>query len=330
MKRWLLLVTCLVVGIGLGAGVGSWWAIRSVRSERTSALQGRVGRIYGVDRNLYVVPGGGGNTAVFVTSTGVVLVDTKYEDRYQALLDQVRTVTDKPITHVINTHGHADHLGGNAQLEPDVEIIMQERLAERLAQRPGTRSTPVSHHIRTFRDTVTLFSGDDRIDLYNFGPAHTSGDVFVVFRSAGVMHAGDVFSGKGFPTIHIEGGGHGVAFSQALDRVASLSDVRRVITGHSSVLAWQDLLDFRDLNRLVLDHVREGMKSGRSKNDVFQEFKLPARFADYRQGRAFATMDEIDRSIRPRWLRVLPAIASRYWWSSPDVVGLATDQAIGN
>jgi hypothetical protein len=72
------------------------------------------------------------------------------------------------------------------------------------------------------------------------------------------------------------------------------------------------------------------MKSGRSKNDVFQELKLPARFADYRQGRAFATTDEIDRSIRPRWLRVLPAIASRYWWSSPDNVTRATDQTIGN
>ncbi len=55
------------------------------------------------------------------------------------------------------------------------------------------------------------------------------------------------------------------------------------------------------------------MKSGRSKNDVFESFNLPERFSGYRAGRAFATMDEIDRSIRPSWVRMLPEIVSRYW-----------------
>ncbi len=315
MKRWLFQATCLVIGIALVAGASSWSATRSVRSPRPlPAPHGPVGPIYSIARNLYVVPGGGGNTAVFVTSTGVVLVDTKYEDRYQAMLDQIRTVTDKPITHVINTHRHADHRGGNARLDPNVEIIsMQEPLATSLAQRPGLRSSFGSQHIRSCGDMLTLFSGADEIDVHYFGPAHTSGDLFVVFRDAGVMHAGDVFSGKGFPIINIDGGGNGVTFSQVLDRVASLTDIEHVITGHGPMSTWQDLLDFRDLNALVLEHVREGMKSGRSKNDVFQSFTLPERFAAYKTGRAFATMDEIDRSIRPSWLRMLPEIVSRYW-----------------
>jgi glyoxylase-like metal-dependent hydrolase (beta-lactamase superfamily II) len=314
MKRAFWLATALVIVIGLIVGARSWSARRNGRvSARASAPHGPVGPIYSVARNLYVVPGGGGNTAVFVTSTGVVLVDTKYEDRYQAMVDQVRTVTDKPITHVINTHGHADHLGGNAWLGPDVEIIMQERIAASLLQRPGTRSSALLHPIRTFRDTLTLFGEEDQIELHHFGPAHTAGDLFVVFRSAGVMHAGDVFSGKAFPIINIEWGGNGVTFSQVLDRAASLRGIQRVIPGHGSVSTWQDLLTFRELNKLVFDHVRDGMKSGRDKNDVFQSFKLPARFAGYQTGRAFATMDEIDRSIRPPWLRILPAIVSRYW-----------------
>ena len=48
---------------------------------------------------------------------------------------------------------------------------------------------------RTFKDTMTLGSGSDRIDLYYFGRGHTDGDAWVVFPSLGVVHAGDIFSG---------------------------------------------------------------------------------------------------------------------------------------
>ena len=77
-------------------------------------------------------------------------------------------------------------------------------------------------------------------------------------------------------------------------------------------MTWDDLLTFRDFNKLILNYVREGMKSGRDKSEVFQTFRLPERFASYATSRRFNTMDEIDRSIRPRWKRMLPAFISRH------------------
>jgi cyclase len=59
--------------------------------------------------NLYMIANGGGNTGVFITSTGVVLVDTKNPNNGPGILEQVRAVTNKPVTMVINTHTHADH-----------------------------------------------------------------------------------------------------------------------------------------------------------------------------------------------------------------------------
>ena len=47
----------------------------------------------------------------------------------------------------------------------------------------------------TFKDTLTLFSGDDVVDLRYFGAAHTDGDAFIVFRRLGVIHVGDTFPG---------------------------------------------------------------------------------------------------------------------------------------
>src|SRR5437773_5187116 len=86
-----------------------------------------------VRENLYVITGGrgtgtsastvSGNTTVFVASSGVVLVDTKLPGFGTGILEQVRSVTPKPITMIINTHTHVDHTGGNPELPRNVEHI---------------------------------------------------------------------------------------------------------------------------------------------------------------------------------------------------------------
>ena len=89
----------------------------------------KVAEIEKVKDNLYMITGGGGNTAAFVTAQGVVLVDTKLAGWGQAILDKVKTVTDKPITHIINTHTHGDHVGSNEFFPATVEIVVQENTA---------------------------------------------------------------------------------------------------------------------------------------------------------------------------------------------------------
>src|SRR5678816_393088 len=79
-----------------------------------------------VKDTLYLIQGQGGNTAVYVAQTGVVVVDTKLANNGQAILDQIKTVTDKPITHIINTHTHGDHTGSNQFFPASVEVIVQE------------------------------------------------------------------------------------------------------------------------------------------------------------------------------------------------------------
>src|SRR5689334_25055758 len=81
------------------------------------------GAIKKVRDNLYVIPGAGGNTTVFVTQGGVVLVDTKLPNNGEAILTQVRTVTDKPVSTIINTHSHPDHIGSNEYF-PDRKSVV--------------------------------------------------------------------------------------------------------------------------------------------------------------------------------------------------------------
>src|SRR5580700_10990095 len=112
-----------------------------------SALQQRerakIGLIAKVKDNLYVIKNSdptdrstftGGNVAVFVTESGVVLVDTKLAGYGQDILQQVRTVTAKPVTMIINTHTHNDHTGSNTEFAPNVEYVAHENTKANLSR----------------------------------------------------------------------------------------------------------------------------------------------------------------------------------------------------
>ena len=70
-----------------------------------------------LEDNLYVLHGGCscGNTTFYITDAGVVMVDTKVAGTGEAILEQLRTVTDKPIAMIINTHTHFDHTESNTE-----------------------------------------------------------------------------------------------------------------------------------------------------------------------------------------------------------------------
>src|SRR5829696_1568095 len=85
-----------------------------------------------VKDNLWVIRGGGGNTAIFATAKGLAVVDTKSPGWGQPLLDKIKTISDKPITTVINTHTHYDHVSANVLMPATVEIIAQENTAKRM------------------------------------------------------------------------------------------------------------------------------------------------------------------------------------------------------
>jgi cyclase len=238
-----------------------------------------------VKDNLYMIQGQGGNTAVYVAQAGVVLVDTKLANNGQAILDQVKTVTDKPITHIINTHTHGDHTGSNQFFPATVEVIVQENTRGLMEKMPVFQEAANRNGLpdRTFKTKMTILKGTDAIDLYYFGPAHTSGDAFVVFKNLRVMHSGDAFANKGQPLIDRNNGGSGIAYGETLGKVAKgIRSVDTVIPGHmATTVPWQDFVDFGEFNRLFLAHARESMKSGKSPEQAMMDFKLPDKFKGY-------------------------------------------------
>ncbi len=218
------------------------------------------GTIKKVRDNLYVIPGAGGNTTVFVTQGGVVLVDTKLPNNGEAILNQVRTVTDQPVSMIINTHSHPDHIGSNEYFPASVDVVTHENTRKWMAANPRVASNPVVMPDRTFTDRMTLGSGDDRIELYYFGAGHTDGDAFVVFPARRAMAAGDMFAWKMAPLIDPMAGGTVLALPETLEKAANgIPNVDTVIEGHGDVNTWAGFRDYVQFSRALLDAAKAGM-----------------------------------------------------------------------
>ena len=244
--------------------------------------------------NLFVLRGGGGNTAVFVTAKGVTLVDTKNPGWGAPLLEKVKTLTDKPVTMVINTHTHYDHNSGNVEMPATVEIVATEMTAKLMTQMnpvSGLGSTPnvfkdnpgKGMPKRTFKDKLTIGSGADQIDLYYFGPAHTGGDAFVAFPALRVMHVGDTFPNKGLPIMDKNNGGAGVEYPNTIRKaVRGVPNIDVIINGHTPANTTPaDMSQFADFVADFVTFVQAGKKAGKTADQIAKEWTTPSKYAGF-------------------------------------------------
>jgi cyclase len=273
MRRVMILVAVLSVG---GAAI-------AVRAAQTPAAQPpQTAEIEKVKENLYVITGGGGNTAVFVTAKGVVLVDTKNPNWGERIMEKVRSVTDKPVTTIINTHTHGDHVGSNEFFEANVEIVVHENTKKNMEKMDMLKGKPQAMPDRTFTDRVTLGSGRERVEVRYFGRGHTDGDAWILFPELRVVHAGDLFPRKGTPLIDVNNGGTGVEYPATLEKaLEGLSNIETVIPGHSPVTDRAALAEFTEFNRAFLTYVQGAVKSGKTVEQAIAEIKLPDKFSGY-------------------------------------------------
>lgn len=267
--RRLIFTSVLITVIGLSP-------LASRVQEPPPGMDGggpKVAEIEKVKDNLYMITGGGGNTAAFVTDKGVVLVDAKMPGWGEAIQDKLNTVTDKPVTTIIITHSHFDHIGSIDYFGKNVEIVTHENTRTRMKN---------PNPFKTFKDNMTLFQGKDQIDLYYFGRGHTDGDILVVFKSAGVMHCGDLFAWKQTPILDTQGGSSAVEYGKTLAKAAeTIKGVDTVITGHSPLMTFADFKEYADFNNDFIKWVEGRIRAGKSVKEAAAEFKIDPKYEGY-------------------------------------------------
>ncbi|MFN8058636.1 MAG: MBL fold metallo-hydrolase [Vicinamibacterales bacterium] len=263
-----------------------------------------------VKENLYVLtsstPGdpktfSGGNVAVFITDAGVVLVDTKLAGWGQTLLARIKSVTDKPVTTLINTHTHGDHTGNNALFGATVDSVVHENTKANMTRMDAYKGENAKFlPKRTYTSTLSIGSGKDRVDLYHFGPGHTDGDTFVVFPALRVMHTGDMFAWKDAPFLDRSNGGSGVQMPQTLAKVlATVKDVDTIIPGHSPVTSRKDLEEFQRFTSDLLAATQAARKAGKTVDEASASIDLSGKYPAYTSARVKAAVQAIYDELTP-------------------------------
>ena len=276
-----------VLGVLMAVGVlsVSVKAMQQAAAPPTMTVQ-----VEKVKDNLFVLTGkdsaggnSGGNTAVFVQTNGVTVVDTKNPGWGQPILAKIKELTKKPVTTIINTHTHGDHVSGNVAFPAPVQIVTHSNTRTNMekmkifAENKGT-GLPT----RTFSDYLALGDGADRVELRYFGRGHTNGDAWVFFPALRVMHAGDIFPGKSLPLLDYNNGGSGFEMPRTLGLAhRMLGTVDTIITGHSTTMTPNDLREWAEFNDDFLNAVREGKAAGRTPADIAGSWTLPAKYQGY-------------------------------------------------
>jgi glyoxylase-like metal-dependent hydrolase (beta-lactamase superfamily II) len=200
---------------------------------------------------VHYLEGRGGNIGLLIGDDGVVMVDDQFAPLSEKIVAAIRSMTDKDIRFLINSHVHPDHMGGNANFAAlGVPIVAHDNVRNRMVQGiRGDAPEPVAAWpIITYGDNMKLHIDGEEVEVIKAPPAHTDGDSFIYFKTSNVMHMGDVFRTGAFPVIDTANGGTAAgtiaALRLALDRAEPDT---AMLPGHGQVSTPADVQKFLDM-----------------------------------------------------------------------------------
>jgi len=219
-----------------------------------------------------------GNTTVLVTNQGLILVDNKFEIDFDNLMAEIKKISPQPIRYVINTHYHGDHSGGNAKMQAqNVQVVASENARLKMVDAKQSGQPNV-----TLEDSVRLFLGGKRVEVYHFGRAHTDGDIVAYFPDHRVVAMGDMFTvGSGLPPlVDYPGGGSTKEWPRSLDGALRL-EFDTAVPGHGKPTTKEELRKYREMIASLGRRVVEMQSKKASRAEVEKELRSRYGFEDF-------------------------------------------------
>ncbi|HLW77285.1 MAG TPA: MBL fold metallo-hydrolase [Bryobacteraceae bacterium] len=255
-RAWVVRATAAMVFLA-----GAWIAYTQNQKQAPQL------KLNQVKDNLYEIEGDGGNVAVLVTNEGVLLVDDKYEQDYDQIMSNVKSITSQPVRYILSTHHHADHSGGNTKFAPATQIISTVNARNNIVEKKQSNAPAdmVPANV-VFTQEASVFIGGQEVRAIYVGRGHTNGDAIIYFPSLHVLHTGDLMAGN-TPLIDYPGGGSLAAWPATLDAALKL-DFDTVIPGHGPVTNKASLQKYRDDVEREKTRATQLIRQGKSADEV--------------------------------------------------------------
>ena len=247
-----------------------------------------------VQGNISMIVGDGGNITVQVGKEGVLVVNAGFAPLVPKLSAAIKTLSDKPLRYIINTHFHGDHTGGNEGLAKTGSIIAGGNFAGATPDIGNIATIVADENVETRMSEMTPKPSEDALprDLYH-GPgkdmyfngegiqiitipnAHTDGDSFVYFRRSDVLSVGDIFTPQNYPIVDIDHGGNINGLIAGLNKIIEITipaDKQEggtyVIPGHGRLCDEADVVEYRDMATIIRDRFQDMIKKGMTLEQV--------------------------------------------------------------
>jgi len=268
-----------LVFAGVAASVAAVFAQATAPAARTDGA-GSV-HVWPVQRNVYALFGPGGNSTVSVGDEGVLVVDAMTAEAAPDLVAAIKTISNKPIHWIINTHSHPDHTGGNATLAKSgvyvatgntrggggASILSFESALMRLngsAPSPDKAAEGGWPTDSFFVKQKDMFFNGEPVLTVHVPNAHTDGDAMVFFRRSDVIATGDVFTPDRYPVIDLAEGGSINGLLAGLNLIIELAVPEfneeggtMIVPGHGRICDESDVGDYRDMVTIVRDRIQD-------------------------------------------------------------------------
>ena len=262
------------------------------------------------------------NAGFMAGDDGLLVIDaTMVASMAEAFIKEIRRVSEKPFRHLINTHSHPDHTGGN-RLFSGAEIVshricleeMQRGMERTSGDRPPgamfAMRTPAMERMFnqidsdpdrrvvlptvTYQDRMSLRYGDTEVELLYYGPAHTFGDTLVYFPQSKVLFAGDVAF---FYSMPLAAAGKIGGWLRVIDRVMDM-DIDLIVPGHGPPGGKRELEDEREYFEFVMNETKRCFDQGMTPEQALEDIDL----GPYRQWldseRLIANVGVVYRELR--------------------------------
>ena len=246
-------------------------------------------KIEKITDNIYMLIGQGGNIGLFVGEDGVFMIDAQFARLTPKILAAIKTISNKPVRYLINTHWHGDHTGGNLNMEKTGTIIVSHKnVRKRMSMEKVIRGKKIKGALKQALPIITFtedmmyhFNGDDVL-ISHIHDAHTDGDALVYFTNNNVLHMGDAYFQGKFPYIDISSGGTIDGYIAGIQKAIMISDQNTIIVpGHGNLAKKAELRPYLKMLKILRSRVQAEIKKGKTLKEVVSNSSITAEYKSF-------------------------------------------------